>query len=398
MNESLTQFFLSDALPPVLSAALFFASFVILVLAPVCAALYLVYFLLTLPLRRNERARLFLDLLELGLNQGRTPEAAILGAASTCDPALGARVRLLRAYLEQGFRLSTALQRVPRLLPPQLCAMLQTGERIGDLTKVLPACRRFLGDGVSRVRGALNYVLVIAFAITPFFLLLPAFLPGIILPKLKEVFAGLAEGEQLPAFTRLVLGNSGWVTAFQAGLVCLLWLAALLYVAGPRAGGWVGRLAPGLPDWVVCRLPWRRKRLQRDFSAMLAVLLDAEVPEPEAVALAADATANGIMKRRAAKVCRLLKEGTRLPEAVRALDNTGELHWRLCNALQHRGGFLRALAGWHDALGARAFQLEQSAAQVATTLLVLLNGAIVASIVIAIFLVIIHLINNANLW
>jgi Na+-transporting NADH:ubiquinone oxidoreductase subunit NqrC len=40
--------------------------------------------------------------------------------------------------------------------------------------------------------------------------------------------------------------------------------------------------------------------------------------------------------------------------------------------------------------------LEQSAAQIATTLLVLLNGAIVASIVVAIFLVIIRLIQAAN--
>jgi general secretion pathway protein F len=396
MNESLTQCFLSNPLSALLSAALSFAICVILVLAPVCAALYLVYFLLTLPLRRNERARLFVDLLELGLQQGRSPEAAILGAASSGDPALGARFHLLRPYLDKGLRLSAALQRVPRLLPPQLCAMLQTAERAGDLAKFLPACRRLLQDGVSRVRGALNYVLVIGLAVTPSFVFLPALFRVRIFPKLTEVFAGMTADEPLPAFTRLVFGAGAWTTAFQAGLVCLLWLAVLAYVAGPRAGEWVGRLAPGLPDWVVSRLPWRRKRLQRDFSAMLAVLLDSEVPEPEAVALAADATANGVMKRRAAKVCRLLKEGVRLPEALRVLDDTGELHWRLSNALQHRGGFLRALAGWHDALEAKAFQLEQSAAQIATSLLVLLNGAIVASIVLAIFLVIIRLIHLAN--
>jgi type II secretory pathway component PulF len=396
MNESLTQSVLSNPLSALLSAALSFAIYVILVLAPVCAVLYLVYFLLTLPLRRNERARLFVDLLELGLRQGRSPEAAILAAASSRDPALGARFRLLKSYLEKGLRLSAALERVPRLLPPQLCAMLQTAERTGDLTKVLPACRRLLQDGVSRVRGGLNYVLVIGLAITPCLVLLPLLFRAVILPKFAEVFAGMTAEAPLPAFTRLVFGTSAWTTALQAGLVCLLWLAVLVYVAGPRASEWVGRLAPGLPDWVVSLLPWRRKRLQRDFSAILAVLLDSEVPEPEAVALAADATANGVMKRRAAKVCQLLKEGARLPEALRAMDDTGELHWRLSNALQHRGGFVRALAGWHDALEAKAFQLEQSAAQIATTLLVLLNGAIVASIVVAVFLVIIRLIQAAN--
>lgn len=79
MSESLAQFFGSDPLSTVLSAALFFVLYVMLGLAPICAVLYLVYFLLTLPLRRNERARVFVDLLEVGLKQGRTPEAAILG-------------------------------------------------------------------------------------------------------------------------------------------------------------------------------------------------------------------------------------------------------------------------------------------------------------------------------
>jgi len=398
MNESLTQSFLSNPLSEVLGAALSFAIYVLLVLAPLCAALYLVYFLLTLPLRRNERARLFVDLLELGLEQGRSPEAAILEAASSRDPALGARFHHLTPYLAQGLRLSAALEHVPHLLPPQLCAMLQTAERTGDLTKVLPACRRLLEDVVSRVRGALNYVLVIGLAITPCLVLVPAMLRLRILPKFAEVFAALSADEPLPAFTQLVFGTSAWTTGLQAGLVGLLWLAVLVYVAGPRASEWVGRVAPGLPDWVASRLPWRRKRLQRDFSAMLAVLLDSEVPEPEAVALAADATANGVMKRRAAKVCRRLREGARLPEALRAMDDTGELHWRLSNALQQRGGFVRALAGWHDALEAKAFQLEQSAAQIATTLLVLLNGAIVASMVIAIFLVIIRFTQAANRW
>ena len=327
-----------------------------------------------------------------------SPEAAILEAASSRDPALGARFHHLKPYLAQGLRLSAALEHVPRVLSPQLCAMLQTAERTGDLTKVLPACRRLLEDGVSRVRGALNYVLVIGLAITPCLVLVPAMLRHVVLPKFTEVFAALSADGALPAFTQLVFGTSAWTTGLQAGLVGLLWLAVLVYVAGPRASEWVGRLAPGLPDWVVSRLPWRRKRLQRDFSAMLAVLLDSEVPEPEAVALAADATANGVMQRRAAKVCRRLREGARLPEALRAMDDTGELHWRLSNALHQRGGFVRALAGWHDALEAKAFQLEQSAAQIATALLVLLNGAIVASMVVAIFLVLIRLTQAANRW
>jgi hypothetical protein len=59
---------------------------------------------------------------------------------------------------------------------------------------------------------------------------------------------------------------------------------------------------------------------------------------------------------------------------------------------------VRALTGWHEALDAKAFQLEQAAAQVTTTVLVLVNGLIVASFMIAVFLVLITLINGAALW
>lgn len=398
MNDTFAQSFSSDPLGTIFSAVLLLFLYLLLGVVLVGGLLYVLYFLLTLPLRRRERARLALDLLELGLKQGRSPEAAILGAASSRDRSLGARFHLLAAYLEQGLRLSEALERVPRLLPPQIQAMLRTGERIGDVAKVLPACREFLKDGDSPVRSALNYVIVVTFAITPACILVPTMIQIKVLPKFMEVFNGMIEGAQLPAFTRLVFGTGGLVTAFQAGMLCFLWLFVLAYLGGPRLQGWFRRLAPGFSDWLRCRLPWRRKRLQRDFSAMLAVLLDAEVPEREAVTLAAQATANLEMAGRATRLCRLLGEGVKLPEAVRVMDDSGELGWRLANALQRGSGFLRALAGWHEALNAKAFQLEQSAAQITTTLLVLFNGAIVAAIVIAVFLVIIQLMNRAVLW
>jgi type II secretory pathway component PulF len=131
---------------------------------------------------------------------------------------------------------------------------------------------------------------------------------------------------------------------------------------------------------------------------MLAVLLEAGVPEAEAVRFAGESTANSVFCRRAERACALLAQGVRMPEAVRAIDNSGELQWRLANALRGNGGFIKALAGWHEALDAKAFQLEQTAAQITTAFLVLLNGFIVACIFIGTFLPLIQLLNQATLW
>ena len=66
------------------------------------------------------------------------------------------------------------------------------------------------------------------------------------------------------------------------------------------------------------------------------------------------------------------------------MDDSGDIslaaHQRLIRVV-----VFTALVGWHDALNAKAFQQQQAAAQGISTALVLLNGAFVATIVIAVF-------------
>jgi type II secretory pathway component PulF len=398
MNQSFQQLFESSPAGAIAALALAFLFYMIAGLAPLFGAIYLLYFLLTLPMRRNERARFFLDILELGMKEGRTPESAIVEASRSRDPALGARFHLLASHLERGLRLGLGLELVPRLLPPELQGMLRVGEQVGDVRKVLPACRQMLEDGVSQVRGALNYLLLVTFVVTPFTAAVPFILRIKVIPAFKAIYEGMLEGMPLPRLTQIVFEQSGWILAIQLAVFVLVWMAMIAYVGGPRLRRWFDRQMPGLLDRLLYRLPWRRKRLQRNFSAMLAVLLDAGVPEAEAITLAGDATANRVLRSRAQRVRVLLTEGVKLPEAIRVMDHSGELGWRLANALRRGSGFTQALIGWHGALNAKAFQLEQAAAQIATTGLVLLNGAIVACVVIGMFLVIIRLINQAVLW
>jgi hypothetical protein len=368
----------------------------VLWVVPIAVIFYLLYYLVSLPMRREERARFVLDLLESGLREGRNVEETICSISKTRDPSVGVRFHLAAAYLESGRRWSEALERVPRLLPPQVIWMLRSGEEMGDVRKVLPVCRSLLAGGRSRVEGGLSYLMALLFVITPasglMFLLI-----WFASARMMSVFVEMIGRTPEPALT--LMGWGAKLAVVQVGLGLVVYAGALLYVGGPRLLGWIeaGLFLP-VSDWGYYYIPWRRNRIKRDFTAMLALLLDAEIPEERAVELAARSTANLCFIRQAEKVVNDLRAGISLPEAVRKLDRAGEFGWRLKNAWRGPGDFSRGIAGWLEALETKAFQQEQTAAHWATTGLVLLNGVIVGLFIAGLFSGLIMILEEGLLW
>lgn len=357
-------------------------------IALVSALLYVAHFFLTLPMRRAERARLFLDVVDTALIGGQPVEEALISVSQTRDMSMGIRFHLLTAWLEQNLRLDEALAKVPRFLPPQITVMLRAGQKIGDLRKVLPACRQLLKDAVSQTRGAIHYLVILTLVITPIGIWVFWVLQVVVFPKFIEIGNGSLGGNNVQL--SYLYEHSGAIIWLQCLVLGFLWLAAIIYIGGPR-------FAPGL-QWLYYRLPWRRKRMQRDFSTLLAILLDAGVPEPDALTLAAECTANRLFRRRAARATEALRQGETLTAAVQCLDDSGEFRWRLANAFHGREGFLRALAGWHFWLDAKAFQQEQAAAHAITTALVLWSGLFVGAVAVSVFMFLISVIDAGVLW
>ncbi len=350
-----------------------------------------VHFCLSLPMRRAERARLFLDLIDSGLEQGRSVEQTILSIVASRDLSMGARFHLVAAWMEQNLPLIEALEKVPRFLPPQVTAMLNAGRKIGDIRKVIPACRHLLRDAVSQTRAAINYLVILTFVVTPLSIWVIWVIQIFVLPKFLEIQHSLVRGADHSYST--FFQHSSAIVAVQ--ILCLLavWCGAFFYTGGPRMTAWF----PALEN-LHFRMPWRRKRMQRDFSAMLAVLLDSGVPETAAVLLAADCTANNVFISRAARVVEALKQGVALPQALQLMDDSGEFGWRMTNALHQRGAFAQALGGWHAWLDAKAFQQQQAAAHTVTSALVVWNGLVVGAVVLSVFGVLISIIDAGVLW
>jgi type II secretory pathway component PulF len=343
---------------------------------PVTVLAAVAYYLTSRPLRREERARFLLELIESALDQGRPVEHYIVSLAQTRDGSLGTRFYLLAAHLEQGRSLAATLQKVPGLGPPQLAAMLEVGESLGDYGRVLPACRELLHDSLSESRALINYQVAFALLLNP---VLAGALP-FVATKVAPMLSGISLSMGLQPFPRLdfIVHILPWVSVLQLSLVLALFFFAVLFLGGPRFLSWLDASLLPAADWICLRVPWRRKRLQRDFSALLALLLDANLPEEQAVTLAARGTANAAFMGLGGAAVQRLRGGMKLPDALQCVDETGEFCWRLKNAGDGGGRFSQALRGWHEWLHARACQQEQAAAQSISTGLLLLNAACVA--------------------
>lgn len=368
---------------PLLRSAIGILFWVCLWMIPVALLALLAWWCLSLPLRRQERARFLLDLIEVGLKNGQSPERAIMASSQSLDPSLGVRHHLLAAHLESGCSLGRALDKVPSLLPPQVRAMLQTGEYLGSLGRVLPACRLLLDEAHSHVRGTTNFTIAALLVGNPLLLVSIPFVLVKVYPVFGEIMA--AFGKKWPAGMQNLDGAFSGLFSLQMVSAAVVVSIVAFFIGGPRLAQWLQAGWPPVLDRYFCLLPWRRRRLERDFSAMLAILLDAELPEPKAVLLAAECTANRVYLERAHRVAPRLAQGESLLDAVEEIDASGELRWRLANAVHARRGFHASLQGWHETLTARAFKLEQAAAHFISTALVLMNGLFVAWIAWAFF-------------
>ena len=371
------------------------AAWLLLWFIPLFGLFWVINYFFSMPLRRQERSQFFLDLLETGLRQGRSPEQTVTQIAQTGDASAGPHFHLLAAHIQSGLCLGDALARTSRMVLPQIAAMLMVGEKIGDVRRVIPACRGLLKDANSQMLGASNYMMLSILAGTP---ILPAtfvVLKVCVIPKFRDIFAGYAL--EIPQ-SLAVLDLAAWIAVIQAIIILLFLVNGIAYLDGPFLKRWAEAGFAPVTDWIIYSLPWRRKRLLRDFSAMLALLLDADVPEARAIQLAAQSTANRVMQARSVKAVADLEAGRNLAQALRRFNDADEFGWRLANASHGERGFAASLAGWMQALDAKAFQQEQTASQTLSTLLVLVNGLLVGLVAYGVFSLLTGLMNVGVLW
>jgi general secretion pathway protein F len=295
--------------------------------------------------------------------------------------------RAVRAEVTAGHRFAEALARHPRVFPPVYCATVAAGEQAGNFGSVLERLAGYLEERQalrSKLLAAATYpaiVTVVASAIV-FFLMI------YVVPQVVQVF------EQ----TRQILP---WPTRV------LLVVSRFLEVSGPwvllalAAGIWTSRAmlqrseVKALWDKRILFAPLLGKLVKgidtARFASTMAMLVEAGIPMLRALAAAEATLTNTVLRNAVIEAIERVREGQSLAKALGAAKVFPAVLIRLIEVGEATGQLPKML---NQAAQNQTFEVERRATALATLLepvLILLMGAVVLAIVLAVMMPIIEI-------
>ena len=265
----------------------------------------------------------------------------------TVDKTLRQVLVGVRESLISGDTLSAALTPYETLFPQFYIDMVKAAELTGKLDDVLDDMSRYIKrdlDARKKIKSALVYPIVILFVSIITIVVLSVF----VLPRFQVFFKSF--NATLPLPTRMLIGLTDFLTAYWWALLIALVVVLTTMLA-------VGRTAPGrkFRDRMLLRAPVIggviRFSIVERFCRLLATMMQAGVPLPEAMAVLGQGTKNVLFQAGLAKVrsAMLRGEGLARPlsaselfpgavvQMVRVGENTGTLDSQLEVASEYYG-------------------------------------------------------------
>ena len=299
-------------------------------------------------------------------------------------------VSALREEVNAGATFAKALAQHPREFSAIYLAVIAAGEQSGHLDMVLESLAEDL-QTQQALRNKLLAATLYPAIVSVVALLIVFFLLTYVVPQVAQVFS--SNQQALPWLTTFMLGLSALVQA--------LWLWVLLLVV---VGTWVLRLALRQSDfrqrfdaaWLQLPLIGRLSRGYNAarFASTLAMLAAAGVPILKALQAASDTLSNAAMRRDAQEAYAMVREGAPLASALAQHARFPRLLVMFARLGEQTGTLPTMLQRTAQQLGEEVQRRALQLATILEPLLIVVMGAVVMLIVLAVMLPIIQL----NQW
>jgi general secretion pathway protein F len=299
-------------------------------------------------------------------------------------------VSALREEVNAGATFAKALAQHPREFSAIYLSVIAAGEQSGHLDLVLESLAEDL-QTQQALRNKLLAATLYPAIVSVVALLIVFFLLTYVVPQVAQVFS--SNQQALPWLTTFMLGLSALVQA--------LWLWVLLLVVVVT---WVLRLALRQSDfrqrfdaaWLQLPLIGRLSRGYNAarFASTLAMLAAAGVPILKALQAASDTLSNAAMRKDAQEALAMVREGAPLASALAQHARFPRLLVMFARLGEQTGTLPTMLQRTAQQLGEEVQRRAMQLATILEPLLIVVMGAVVMMIVLAVMLPIIQL----NQW
>jgi type IV pilus assembly protein PilC len=317
------------------------------------------------------------------------PALDLLGQAqSSRRPGMPRIVGALARDITAGLRFSAALQRHPLQFNALYCQLVEVGEAAGALSAVLARIaddRERAAAQRAKVRAALTYpvvILLLALAITAALLVW-------VVPTFKQIFDGF--GARLPAPTQFVLalssGAAQWSVPAIAVIVATYFAATFLLRRSETARIRFARLSLKMPVAgsllaTLCAARWSRA---------LGTLLSAGTPLADAFDSLTHATGNAFFDRATVDIAARLRRGERLAAAMRSASCFPQEVVQPVAVAEESGALDTMLLDVASLADRQVDEKIGTLSSLCEPLVIVVLGALVGGLVIAMYLPIIQL-------
>jgi type IV pilus assembly protein PilC len=300
----------------------------------------------------------------------------------------------LAVSIEGGSTFSEGLAQHPKVFNRLFVNMVKAGELGGVLEVVLNRLSEFM-EKAQKIKGkvvaAMFYPIAVLFVAGGILTILMV----VVIPKFKEVFAGMLEGKSLPGFTLLVLGISEVIKNHflltVAGLVVFV-IIFMLFIR-TKFGRFVWdkfKLKVPVVGPVVSKVSISR------FTRTLGTLVSSGVPILQALTIVKETAGNVIIANAVNSVHESVKEGETITAPLEASGVFPPMVISMVDVGEQTGALPEMLLKIADNYDEEVDNAVAAMTSLLEPIMIVFLAVIVGSIVIAMFLPLIELMNSVG--
>ncbi len=294
--------------------------------------------------------------------------------------------------IRSGGNVSEGLAANPKIYDRLYVNMVKAGEAGGVLSTVFERLATFI-EKAEKIKGRVKAAMIYPVIIVCVAVAIVSILMVVVVPKFEDIFSGLLKGQPLPALTQGLLTVSNFMKNH------------FLIAIGAVVGVWIGfkifantKFGRSLIDWILIKMPpfgdlFLKAAIAR-FTRTFGTLLASGVPILQALVITRDTSGNVHVANAINQVHDRVKEGESVAKPLEATNIFPGMVTSMIEVGEETGAMPDMLARIADTYDEEVDTAVDGLTAVIEPIMIVFMAVMVGTIVIALFLPLVSIIEN----